>query len=157
MLEEEHVPRAPELSVGEESLSHRATRGNGRRDERAEPFGREHRCSGRDARPPVVPDQHGLPVTAERLMQRDHVGDRRAVLVAPLRVEPGGCVAAEPRSDGAKAGRGQFGQQETPRPRAVGEPMQAQGQRTVVAAREVAELDLVDRHPMFSWFHPREH
>ena len=85
----------------------RRTRRYGGRDQRAEAFGRDDGRAGRDPRTPVVADEHRVGFAAEALVESDDIGDRRPVLVSPLRVETGRRVPPQPRRDGPKPGIGQ--------------------------------------------------
>ena len=73
------------------------------------------------------------------------VDAEHAGLVAAVGRHGGGRVAALERGDGPVAGVGQLGQQVPPRVGAVGEAVQAQGQRTLVASGEVGEVHAVRR------------
>ena len=81
-------------------------------------------------RAPVVADEHGVAVAVRapraarwrrRRGPRSGSGRRRGTAV--------GCVAAQPRRHGAEAGVGERGQEVAPRPRRVGEAVQAERER----------------------------
>ena len=69
VLEEEHVPAAPELVVGEERRQRRRPAGHRGGDDPAPALGREGRGAVGGDGAPVVADDHGVAVAAERLVQ----------------------------------------------------------------------------------------
>ena len=85
VLEEEHVPRPPELVVGEERAGEGGRRGHGHRDQATPRGGRlVDRGVGRQ-RTPVVADEHGIVAAAEGGVQRAGVEAEHGALVVAVR------------------------------------------------------------------------
>ena len=135
---EEHVPAEPELVVAHERAGDDRSRWDCGSHDPAPVVGCDRRPRVRPHRSPVVADQHGVGVAAERVVQRVRVDAQRARLVAAPGVERGRRVAAVERRHGPVAGCGEVGQEVPPGPRAVGVAVQAQGERTG-ARRQVRE------------------
>ena len=92
-----------------------------------------------------MPDQDGVPVTAQDLVQGHRIGDQRADLVRAIRRDRGGRVAAHERCHRVETGLGQGGQQVLPGMGGVRKPVQAERQRARPGL-EQPELKIVSSH-----------
>ena len=141
VLEEEHVPGPLQLVVGEEGAGQRRRGRHGHRHQ-APPPGR--RGGGPPRRRPAPPSRGRRARRRRRRRARRAGATASSASTAGLVVPVGGYgrrrIPAQPGGHRPVARRGQGGEQMPPRPRRVGEPVQAQGQRRVrVAGREVGE------------------
>ena len=143
-LEDEDVPAAPELLVGEEPESHRASRRHGHGDH----LGPAVWCMGGsrigEQRPPVVPDDDRIISATERFVQGAGVEGEGPGVVAPIDGNRSGGVAAQKRGDRVVTGIGQPGEKVPPGVGGVREPVEAERQGSVLGAGgQVPELEAV--------------
>ncbi len=115
-LEEERVPAATHLLVGEEIERPGACERNGQRDRLPPSFRLLQERGVDDGRAPVMPDEHGFPTVAEKLVERNCVAGERRQRVVAVGCRRSGFVPTEIRCDGPVPCRGQDRQQLAPRP-----------------------------------------
>jgi len=93
----------------------------------------------------MVTTRRQSPVIASQLrVKGDGVGGQHSPLVAPVRRRTGGVITPHERSDRPEPSLAQHGEQAVPGVGAVGEPVQAEGERPVVGpGLEYREVDPV--------------
>ena len=136
-----------QLVEGEEPLAHRPLGRHCGGDGYPPAIGLEGRRAVGRHRPPVVPDDHGVPVATEGLVESAGVEGERSGVVAAVLGHRRGRVPAQVGRHGAVPGVGQAGEQVAPGVGGVREAVQAQGQRPVLRAfAQAGELDAVGLH-----------
>lgn len=142
-LEVPEVERPLDLVVGAQVLAEDLERRDVDDDAAPPPVRPEARGAPRGDGAPVVGDENRVPAAAERLVEREDVGDHRArVDVVAVRRELRRREAPVERRDRPVPGRRQVGQQVAVGPGGVGEPVDAERQGSGPRL-EVVELESV--------------
>ena len=100
-------------------------------------------------------DEHGVLVSAEGSVQGAGVRSQGGGVVVGVIRNLGRRVAAHEGRNGVKAGGGELGEEVSPRPRRIGEAVEAEG-KWPRARFEVGELQPVCVDPTLIEFHPRD-
>lgn len=92
-----------------------------------------------------MPDQHGAAAGAERSVERVGIGYQRPHLVGAVLRDAGGRVTAQERGYRVVSRSSEFGEQVTPGPGGVGEPVKTQCERPG-ALFQNAEFEPIGRY-----------